>query len=706
MFTEKKRKKIELLTYVMIGFVSILALFGYINISKSCKIIDNQANANFISLAQDVKQRENSYFYLAEDETEHCRKALELTIDNKYLNKIGPIAAKYNKYKIPYLGHYLTTIVSPALLYSAHNVEGIRSIYFIIDPKWSKHKECLGLWYTDFAKKGVFKLIDNGPITDMYPESRAGLEWYYVPKKLKRGIWSDPYIDNDIKINMITYSAPVYSGKKFFGIAGVDISIDEIKNFICKLKIYKTGKAYLIDKNNKIIFAKDYKTLTSTYAIDKNLYDFLDKSLTKEGINFNDDDIKIVKSASSKKLFAITRLYNGFVLVLDVPVKELYAETIRLIVLTTFLLLIAIVIVSLITIKANSYIKKMYNELIRKENYTRTVLDNINDGIITINDKFVVESCNPAVEFIFGYSMSEIMGKKLDLLLNYDCDDNDKKVCLLRKETYGIKKNGQKFTVEIDISEIDFEDKKLTLLVVRDITERKEVDRMKNEFISTVSHELRTPLTSISGSLRLIESGLLGKLPDKVGDLINIANNNSSRLINLINDILDMEKMESGKMIFNMDVYEISPIVQQAINLNMSYAEQYGVKINFEQPAQNVRVRVDKERLIQVLTNLISNAAKFSAQEGTINISVSCQDNRLRVSVTDSGNGIEEEFRSRIFDKFTQADSSDTRKVGGTGLGLSISKRIIEQLGGKMDFDTEIGVGSTFYFDLPYIDIV
>lgn len=366
-FRSIKRKRNELLTYVMIVVVFIITLFGCINIFNSCKIINNQANTNFIYLTKNIKQSENNYFHAAEEETKHCKKVIEFTIDTKKLNKIAPTVYKYNKNQIPYIENYLESIISPLFLYSTEHLENLVSIYFIFDPEFLSHRELIGLWYTDPQLKSDFKLTDNGPITDMYPENRHGLEWYYVPKKLKKGAWSTPYIDNDIKITMITYSTPVYSDKKFLGIMGIDISMDEIKNFICKFNIYKTGKAYLIGKNNKIIFAKDYKPLISTSVIDKNLYSFLNKICAGNGVRLDDEEIKLIESTSSKKLFAVTKLYNDFILVLEAPVDELYAETIRLIGFTFSLLVLAVLIVSLITIEANINLKRINNDLMHNE---------------------------------------------------------------------------------------------------------------------------------------------------------------------------------------------------------------------------------------------------------------------------------------------------------------------------------------------------
>lgn len=239
------------------------------------------------------------------------------------------------------------------------------------------------------------------------------------------------------------------------------------------------------------------------------------------------------------------------------------------------------------------------------------------------------------------------------------------------------------------------------LAIVRDITERKKVERLKNEFVSIVSHELRTPLTSVRGSLSLILGGIAGEIPPDAKALVDIAYKNSERLILLINDILDIEKIESGKMDFNMKPLELMPLVEQAIEANRAYAEQLGVQLVVDGALPDVKVNVDRDRLIQVLTNLLSNAAKFSPHNGTVVVSVSRLAQAIRVTVSDRGSGIPEEFRPRIFQKFAQADSSATRQKGGTGLGLSISKAIIQKLGGQMGFETEINVGTSFYFELP-----
>jgi PAS domain S-box-containing protein len=233
-----------------------------------------------------------------------------------------------------------------------------------------------------------------------------------------------------------------------------------------------------------------------------------------------------------------------------------------------------------------------------------------------------------------------------------------------------------------------------------DITATKEIERLKNEFIATVSHELRTPLTAIIGALGLLKEGS-AKLPEEDAMFLDMACQNSERLATLINDVLDLEKIESGQMQFRIEPLDIAIFLRKAIDLNTAYADKYGVRFQLLQPVPHVEVQADAGRLLQVITNLMSNAAKFSPRGGAIDIAAGVRDSMLRVSVRDRGPGIPPEFRDRIFGRFAQADSSDSRQIGGTGLGLSICKVIIEKMRGRVGFDSAPGEGATFYFELP-----
>lgn len=239
--------------------------------------------------------------------------------------------------------------------------------------------------------------------------------------------------------------------------------------------------------------------------------------------------------------------------------------------------------------------------------------------------------------------------------------------------------------------------------VLHDITERRHIEQLQREFVSTISHELRTPLTSISGSLGLIIGGALGSVPTSIMAMLNIAQQNSLRLSLLINDLLDMDKLIAGKMSFNLQVQPLLPLLQDALHSNQGYAEQYQVSYQLL-PFIDTSLAVDGLRLQQVLANFLSNACKFSPPGSRITLSVENRPGLTRVNVSDQGSGVPTAFQARIFHKFSQADASSTRQQGGTGLGLAISKELIERMGGTIGFDSTPH-GTTFWFQLPATNI-
>jgi PAS domain S-box-containing protein len=342
-----------------------------------------------------------------------------------------------------------------------------------------------------------------------------------------------------------------------------------------------------------------------------------------------------------------------------------------------------------------------------------SILDNVVDAIITINESGSIESWSKGAERLFGYEANEVLRRNVKVLmpephssahdgyLRHYIETGERRIMGRRREVEALHKDGRRVPVDLGISELRIGSRRLFIGIVRDISERLEVERMKSGFVSTVSHELRTPLTSISGSLGLLAGGVAGELPAKAARLIDIAKLNSERLVRLINDILDLEKAEAGKLDFHLEQQRLRPIVQQAIESNRAYAHSFGAAIELDPGSEDASVLVDRDRLIQVLTNLISNAVKFSPRGGVVRVLVRREGEAARVSVMDEGPGVKPEFHGRIFQKFAQADSSDSKAKGGTGLGLSIAKTIIERLGGSIGFDREPRDGACFYVALP-----
>jgi signal transduction histidine kinase len=242
--------------------------------------------------------------------------------------------------------------------------------------------------------------------------------------------------------------------------------------------------------------------------------------------------------------------------------------------------------------------------------------------------------------------------------------------------------------------------------IIEDITERQRVERMKNEFVSTVSHELRTPLTVIAGALGLLADGVLERKPQRAREMIEAAHANSLRLTTLINDLLDMEKLAAGKMQFSIQREDLSLLVRQAIAENQGYAEQHGAHIHISGGQElSLPVNVDAQRLLQALANLLSNVAKYSPPGGEVEVQLRrVSGDAVEVAVRDQGPGIPAAFRERIFEKFAQADATNTRSKGGTGLGLAITRDLVEGMGGAIGFESEEGRGTSFHLRFPLAD--
>lgn len=362
--------------------------------------------------------------------------------------------------------------------------------------------------------------------------------------------------------------------------------------------------------------------------------------------------------------------------------------------------------------------KKLQVELVKHQRNEKllaqlaAIVEFSNDAIIGLDIKGIIQSWNKGAELLYGYTEGEVIGKSITMLSM----DNQKDLLesmvdqVIENLNFQIiefdrqDKFGRLFPVSVTLSPIK-NDKGVIIgisSVDRDISEQKKIDKLKNEFISTVSHELRTPLTSIKGSLGLLLSNSKKQSITSRVNLLEIAYNNCERLIRLINDILDIEKIESGKLEFKFTKVNLKQLIQHAIEENLSYADKYHVAVQFV-GEQDAFVHGDEDRLMQVLTNLISNAVKFTRPNTCVEVKMSIENDQAKISITDCGEGIPQEYQSKIFEKFTQADSSSTRSKGGTGLGLSICKAILEAHHSEILFTTKEGKGTTFYFQLMLI---
>jgi PAS domain S-box-containing protein len=361
--------------------------------------------------------------------------------------------------------------------------------------------------------------------------------------------------------------------------------------------------------------------------------------------------------------------------------------------------------------------KQAENHLVQMECRYRGLLEAAPDAMVVVNQAGKIVLLNLQAERQFGYRRDELLGQKVTNIIPDGFAERliedglrSAKDALAQQigtgiELIGRRKDQSEFPIEIMLSPLECDDGILVTAAIRDISARKvestRIQRLKDDFVATVSHELRTPLTSIAGSLALLIGDAAGKLPEPVMRLLAIAHTNSQRLVRLIDDILVVEKMESGQVAFNLKRVQVRPLIDQAIEANRGFAQGYNVRIRLNRSSEPAAVRADPDRLVQVVTNLLSNAIKFSPSGEEVVVSVEARRNVVRISVRDHGLGIPEGFRTHVFEKFSQADTTDRRQKGGTGLGLSIVKQIVERLGGEVDFADAADGGAIFHVDLP-----
>lgn len=349
------------------------------------------------------------------------------------------------------------------------------------------------------------------------------------------------------------------------------------------------------------------------------------------------------------------------------------------------------------------------------ESRVQAILTCLAEGICQLDVDGKIVYINSAAQQILQYQEEDLIGHHMHEKVHYVMPDGNvrrKEDCpLLRvikegkscrvSEDWFVRKDESLVPVEYVSSPLILNGKNNGAVVAfQDITLRKEAENRVSEFYSTVSHELRTPLTSIRGALRLMEAGKGGELSARGKQLIGMGRLECDRLVRLVNDILDIRKIEAGKMELSLAKVNIKTLVDRSIENLRALAEEHHVKLA-QEGIYDLELACDKDRVTQILTNLISNAIKFSPEDGTVTVSMSVKDNFLKIMVRDTGAGISSANQKKLFRVFQQVDSSDSRPKGGTGLGLAICKALAEQHGGQVGVESKEGEGSTFWFTLP-----
>ncbi|MBY0551897.1 MAG: PAS domain S-box protein [Candidatus Obscuribacterales bacterium] len=352
--------------------------------------------------------------------------------------------------------------------------------------------------------------------------------------------------------------------------------------------------------------------------------------------------------------------------------------------------------------------RKRTEELLRdSEARTRSIIESMPVGLLILDGEGRIQLTNPQMETMFGFKGEELLGEYMSSLFpkaaefssrNFSAGGCEKLIGRVR-EFDAQRKNGDIFPAQLSFVRYPAGDGAPLLINVLDVTERHVVERLKRDFVTTVSHELRTPLTSIRGSLTLLAVGALGPLAEQAHRAVKIAERNCLRLIGLLNDLLDIEKLESDKMEMVFERVSLYVVIDRAVESVRSFADQFSIKIAVT--GSDCDVCADADRIIQVLVNLLSNGCKYSPRDATVLVSLTEEKEAVRVGVTDCGRGIPPDSVAHIFERFQQVEPDDAKRRGGTGLGLAICRAIVEQHNGVIGVESQPGQGSTFWFSLP-----
>jgi len=404
--------------------------------------------------------------------------------------------------------------------------------------------------------------------------------------------------------------------------------------------------------------------------------------------------------------------------------RERAQSTIRAVGITCLLGIALLLTASLVIYRLNLQSESDHIELQNAERIQRAILNSAAYGMISTDRTGLVLTVNEAAERWLQYKSAELTGRSIAKL--HDPAELQSRGAqltramgmpvagdhhaLVTKARHGVadefectyvRKDGTRFPVSLSVTALRSGASDLSgyLMIATDLSEQRAVEKMKDEFVSVVSHELRTPLTSIKGALGLLVGGVTGPLPPKAGEMAQIALSNSDRLSRLVDDILDLQRIESGRLTMDKQLCDVAALMKESTESVRLLADGEGVTISVSPSAASINA--DHQRIVQALVNLLGNAIKFSPRGGRIEFAADCTGRSVVFRVEDSGRGIPDEKLETIFERFQQVDASDAREKGGTGLGLAIVRSIIQQHAGRVWAESELGKGSTFYVQLP-----
>ena len=526
--------------------------------------------------------------------------------------------------------------------------------------------------------------------------------------------------------NHLLYLHPIQGNEKAVGVFYPDLADQwpQIQEIIAKRQAKLVGPIPLVQGGMGFIYripvylaeSNTYWGLISTVVNIDSVWQLVAKQAAEQNI------VIAIRPASDNKIaapafYGDNSLFYDASLLLDIELRgakwQLAVRTLTLpsnqssvIRLLCYSATGLIIILLFWLLLSRQYLHNSMLEQQRSKRYLQTVMDNVADAIITTNLEGIIEHSNLPCYSIFGYLSAALPGMHWSALLAEPSLTNDIIHTIadnkVEYETLGQRYDGSTFPLAIRLNAIIVQQKPRHLIVLRDLSEQHKTEQLKQQFISSVSHELRTPLTSITGALGLIVGGALGALAPAQARVLQLALNNSQQLSQLISDLLDMEQLTNQNIKFNIKPVFIVEVIKQCVGSVKTACQENHQIIQIEAAEQlnTMQILADKQRLTDVMLHLLVNACKFSPANSTIRVSITKASDLIRVTVIDNGKGVQESFVPNLFNRFAQADGSDTRNVGGTGLGLAISQAIMHNMHGSIGYYPNQPQGSCFYIEL------
>lgn len=673
-----KMKKIS--SKIMFAIIScsiiIALLLGSASILQSSKYIKKEVDDKLLFMSESYANEFSQTF-----------KIVEASINTLKADESTEFDLDQFKSDISYIEEY-TEKVDPVIKRIAEATDGVEGVYFVLDDALLGEKRWI--WYADAEGDGTF-IRQGQSSTELYSTANQNMHWYYGPSEENRGIWSKPYLEPVFDINIISYSEAIFVDDVLIGVIGMDIKIDDIKNTIENMKVYDTGYAFLFDENYNVLIHPSLSTETNLKTMENGQFKFITEHMDK-----NQSGVVEYKLRGKDKVLGYAHLSNGWIIGFAPPIDEIFQplnELKAILIILTLLGIVLSIIASII------FSNRFFNPLSSAVKQLKFM--ELGDFTQEISKELLNREDDLGTFIRAVDSMQKVIIELMEKVKNpSDTIANSPKFLVEVKEQTQIATNQVTTAIEQIVKNTEEEaiNKKILEQTIAH-------EKIKNEFFSNISHELKTPLNIIFSATQLLSTYTDNHKEtvdiSEINKHISYIKQNCYRLLRLINNLIDMTKIDSDSMVLNLENKNIVEIIENITLSTIEYVESKSKTLIFDTDVEEKIMAFDSDSIERIMLNLISNAIKFTNPKDKIEINIYDKDEKVFISVKDTGIGIPKEKQEIIFDRFKQVDTSLSRRSEGSGIGLSLVKSLVEMHEGSISINSKSGEGTEFIIELP-----